>query len=142
MKRLGLRVVCAIAGLLLFFRFGPPALIFGATGPGPFGNQWVAEGGTATLLLDADLRFIGALLIGIGVVFFWVVVRVGTLGPVTYILACAVAVGAAARVYARFSYGDPGSSGTLPVIIEVILPVLLILLQYYVEKDLKKEEPP
>jgi len=94
------------------------------------------------LLLDADLRFIGALLIGIGVVFFWVVVRVGTLGPVTYILACAVAVGAAARVYARFSYGDPGSSGTLPVIIEVILPVLLILLQYYVEKDLKKEEPP
>src|SRR5215472_9096266 len=136
MKRLGLRVVCAIAGLLLFFRFGRPALIFGATGPGPFGNQWVAEGGTATLLLDADLRFIGALLIGVGVVFFWAIVRTQALASVIYILASAVAVGAAARIYARIAHGDPGDAGTLPIVIEVILPVLLISFQYYVGKDL------
>ena len=141
MKRVVLQVVFAIAGLLLFFRFGGPALIFGATGPGPFGNQWVTEGRTATLLLDADLRFIGAFLIGAGVVFFWAIVRLGALGSVIYILACGVAVGAAARIYARIVYGDPGNAGTLPIIIEVILPVLLILLQYSVEKDLKKGTP-
>src|SRR5262249_20656538 len=33
-----------------FFRFGGPALIFGATGPGPLGNRWLAEGTSATLL--------------------------------------------------------------------------------------------
>ena len=140
MKRIALQVLFAIAGLLMFFRFGGPALIFGATGPGPFGNPWVTEGATATLLLDADLRFIGAVLIGIGVVFFWAMVRVGTLGPVIYILACAVAVGAAARIYARITYGDPGDAGTLPIAIEVIFPILVIPLQYYVGKDLKKKE--
>src|SRR5215470_9053632 len=138
MKRVVFRVVFAIAGLLLFFRFGPPALIFGATGPGPFGNRWVAEAGTATLLLDADLRFIGALLIGVGVAFFWAIVRTQALASVIYILAFAVAVGAAARIYARMVFGDPGDAGTIPIAIEVILAVLLISLQYYVGKDLEK----
>ena len=93
------------------------------------------------MLLDADLRFIGAILIGTGVIFFWAIARLGALGSVIYILACSVAVGAAARIYARIAYGDPGHAGTLPIIIEVILPVLLILLQYSVEKDLKKGTP-
>ena len=140
MKRIVLQVLFAIAGLLMFFRFGGPALIFGATGPGPFGNPWLTDGATATLLLDADLRFFGALLIGIGVVFLWAIVRVGTLGPVIYILACAVAFGAAARIYARITYGDPGDAGTIPIAIEIILPILLIPLQYYVGKDLKNGE--
>ena len=137
MKRIVLQVLFAIAGLLMFFRFGGPALIFGATGPGPFGNPWLTDGATATLLLDADLRFFGALLIGIGVVFFWAIVRVGTLGPVIYILACAVAFCAAARIYARITYGDPGDAGTIPIAIEIILPILLIPLQYYVGRDLR-----
>jgi hypothetical protein len=47
----------------MFFRFGGPALIFGATGPGPFGNRWLLDGKAATLLLDADLRFFGAMMI-------------------------------------------------------------------------------
>jgi len=57
MKRIALQILLALGGLLMFFRFGGPALIFGATGPGPFGNRWLAVGTTATLLLDADLRF-------------------------------------------------------------------------------------
>jgi len=47
-----------------------PALIFGATGPGPFGNRWLLDGKAATLLLDADLRFFGAMMIGLGFIFF------------------------------------------------------------------------
>jgi hypothetical protein len=39
-------------------------------------------------------------------------------------------------------YGDPGEAGTIPIAIEVILPILLIPLQYYVERDLKKKESP
>jgi len=117
----------------MFFRFGGPALIHGATGPGPFGNRWLPDGKTATLLLDADLRFFGAMMIGIGVFFFWAIAKLEA--PVIYILACAVAVGAVARIYARIAYGNPGTAGTIPVVIEVIIPILLILLRYYVGND-------
>ena len=137
MSRMVLQISLVISGLLMFFRFGGPALIFGATGPGPFGNRWLAEGTTATLLLDADLRFFGAMMLGIGIIFFWTVWRVEALGSVIYIFACAVALGAAARIYARIKYGDPGTAGTIPILIEVTIPVLLILLRYFVGKDAK-----
>src|SRR5262245_43345201 len=107
MKRIVLQILLGISGLLMLFRFGLPALIFGATGPGPFGNRWLAQGTTATLLLDADLRFFGAMLLGLGVLFFWTILGVEALGLVICILACAVALGAAARVYARTAYQSP-----------------------------------
>lgn len=135
MKRIALQILLAIGGLLMFFRFGGPALIFGATGPGPFGNRWLTESKAATLLLDADLRFFGAMMIGIGIIFVWAIWRVEALGSVIYILASAVALGAAARIYARITYGNPGTAGTIPVVIEVIIPILLILLRYFVGKD-------
>ena len=138
MKRIVLQIFLGISGLLMLSRFGIPALIFGATGPGPFGNRWLPPGTTATLLLDADLRFFGAIMIGIGFVFFWSIAKVETLGSVIYILACAVAVGAAARIYARVTYGNPGTAGTIPVIIEAVIPIFLVLLRYYVGKDVKK----
>jgi len=135
MKRTILRILLVISGLLMFFRFGGPALIFGATGPGPLGNRWLSEGTSATLLMDADLRFFGAMMLGIGVVFFWTISREAALRPVIYILACAVELGAAARIYARIRYGNPGTAGTIPLVIEVLLPFLLIILQYYVGKE-------
>lgn len=138
MKRTVLRILLVISALLMFFRFGGPALIFGATGPGPLGNRWLAEGTSATLLMDADLRFFGAMMLGIGFIFFWTISREAAFGPVIYILACAVEIGAAARIYARLKYGDPGTAGTIPVAIEVVLPFLLIILQYYVGKEARK----
>ena len=140
MKRRALQISLGIAGLLMLFRFGGPALIFGATGPGPFGNRWVADGRIPTLLLDADLRFFGAMLIGIGVVFFWTIwkVEAEVVGVLTYILAGSVAVGAAARIYARITYGNPGTAGTIPVVIESAIPILLVLLRYSVAKDAKR----
>ena len=138
MKRTILQILLGIGGLLMFFRFGGPALIFGATGPGPFGNRWLSEGKTATLLLDADLRFFGAMMIGIGVILFWMISRIEALGSVVYILACAIAVGAAARIYARIVYGDPGIAGTIPIALEVVLPILIIFLRYQVAKDAKE----
>ena len=138
MRRIVLQIFLGLSGLLMFFRFGIPALVFGATGPGPFGNRWLAPGTTATLLLDADLRFFGAMMLGLGVLFFWAIARVGALGSVIYILACAVAVGAAARIYARVTYGNPGTAGTIPVVIETLIPIFLVLLRYFVGKDIKK----
>ena len=138
MKRMTLQILLAISCLLMFFRFGGPALIFGATGPGPFGNRWLLEPTTGTLLLDADLRFFGAMMIGIGVIFFWAIRRVEAFGLVIYILACAVALGAAARIYARITYGNPGAAGKIPIILESVIPFLLILLTYSVNSDTKK----
>jgi len=138
MRRVVLQIFLALSGLLMFFRFGIPALIFGATGPGPFGNRWLAPGTTATLLLDADLRFLGGMMLGIGLIFFWTIAKLETLGSVIYILASAVAVGAAARIYARIMYGNPGTAGTIPVVIEAVIPICLVLLRYYVGKDVKR----
>src|SRR6516162_6692095 len=123
MKRIVLQIFLGISGLLMLFRFGIPALIFGATGPGPFGNRWLAPGATATLLLDADLRFFGAMMIGIGLIFFWAIAKVEALGSVIYILASAVALGAAARIYARVMYGNPGTAGTIAVVLEAVIPI-------------------
>lgn len=141
MKRIALQILIGFGGLLMFFRFGGPALIHGATGPGPFGNRWLTDSGTATLLLDADLRFFGAMMIGIGVVFFLMIAKLEAFGSVIYIFACAVALGAADRIYARIKFGNPGTAGTIPVVIEVIIPILLVLLRYYVGKDCKKGRP-
>ena len=132
MKRIGLQIFLGLSGLLMLFRFGTPALVFGATGPGPFGNRWLAPGATATLLLDADLRFFGAMMIGIGLIFFWAIAKLEALGSVIYILASAVALGAGARIYARVMYGNPGIAGTIPVVIEAVIPICLVLLRDYV----------
>jgi hypothetical protein len=139
MKRIVLQILLGIAGLLMLFRFGAPALIFGATGPGPLGNRWLEEGTTATLLLDADLRFFGAMMIGIGIIFFWTISKVEAPGPLIYMLAGAVAVGAAARIYALLVYGNPGTAGIIPIIIESMTPIFIVILRYSVVKDVKKE---
>jgi hypothetical protein len=135
MMRRILQICLVIGGLLMFFRFGGPALIFGATGPGPFGNRWVEGSRAPTLLLDADMRFFGALMIGIGFVFFWAIPRMEALRSVIFILACAVAVGGTARIYARITYGNPGTAGMIPIVIEVLLPIVMIITLRYVAKD-------
>ena len=137
MKRVALQVMLGISSLLMFFRFGWPALVFGTTGPGPFGNSWL-EDGKATLLLDADLRFFGAMMIGLGCIFLFLILRPQEQRPLIYLLACAVAIGAAARIFARIRFGDPGTAGTIPVIIESALPVFLVVLSYLVGKDPKR----
>lgn len=50
------------------------------------------------MLLDADVRFFGAMMIGIGVILFWPIARVTELGSVIYLLAGAVAVGRRRRI--------------------------------------------
>jgi hypothetical protein len=134
-----LQITLGLAGLLMLFRFGGPALIFGATGPGPLGSSWVAADRTVTLLLDADLRFFGAMLIGIGLVFFWMILKLDAevVGTVIYILAAAVAAGAAARIYARLTYGNPGTAGTVALIFETVIPISLVFLRYHVAKSTK-----
>ena len=138
MKRIVLQILLGVSGLLMFFRFGGPALIFGATGPGPFGNRWLLDGRTATLLLDADLRFFGAMMIGLGFIFFLMISKLEVYRPLIYVLACTVAVGAAARIYARITYGNPGTAGTIPAVIEIVLPIFLIALSYLEGKDATK----
>jgi len=88
-----------------------------------------------TLLLDADLRFFGAMMIGIGLVFFWAISRVETLRSVIYILAGAVALGAASRIYAWIAHGDPGTAGVIPIAIETLLPVVIFLTLRHAGKD-------
>jgi hypothetical protein len=76
-------------------------------------------------------------MIGIGVILFRVIARVQALPSIVYILACAIGVGAAARIYARTVFGDPGTAGTIPIVMKTTLPVLIVLLQYFVVKEAK-----
>lgn len=95
MTRKFLQASFALAALLMLFRFGGPALLFGTTGPGPFGNRWLTSSNNPTLLLDADLRFFGVMMIGIGFVFLLAIWKTETFRSAIYILASAVALGAA-----------------------------------------------
>ena len=122
MKRIVLQILLGVSGLLMVSRFGGPALIFGATGPGPFGNRWLLDGRTATLLLDADLRFFGAMLLGLGVLFLLTILRVEALGSVIYILACAAAL---ARRQGCMRAPHTAIPGLLTV--ESVIPFFLIL---------------
>jgi hypothetical protein len=135
MKRRVLQLCLVIGGLLMLLRFGWPGLVYGASGPGPFGNNWLSEGRTATLLLDSDLRFFGAIAMGVGVLFFWAIFQVEALGPLIYVLAGAVAVGAAARIYARLTFGDPGPAGTIPVVIETVVPIVMVITRYLIGRE-------
>jgi hypothetical protein len=82
------------------------------------------------LLLDADLRFFGVMMIGMGIIFFWSVSQVEVPGPLIYILAGAVEFGAAARIYALIKHGNPGTAGIIPIVIEGVTPMLIVLLRY------------
>jgi len=79
------------------------------------------------------------MILGLGVIFFWMIARIEASGPLIYILSVAVAVGAAARIYARIAYGSAGTAGAIPIAIESIIPILLIPLRYYVGKDTQKQ---
>jgi len=78
------------------------------------------------------------MMLGIGVIFFWAIAKLETLGSVIYILASAVAVGAAARIYAHVTYGSPGTAGTIPIVLETLIPIFLVLLRYLVGRDVKR----
>jgi hypothetical protein len=75
---------------------------------------------------------------GLGVVFFWAIFQVEALGPLIYILACAVAGGAAARIYARLKFGDPGTAGTIPVVIETVVPIAMVVTRYLIGREVVK----
>jgi hypothetical protein len=93
------------------------------------------DGKTATLLLDGDLLFFGAVMIGLGFIFFLTISKIESYTPLIYVLACAVAVGAAARIYARMTYGNPGTAGAIPVVIESALPIFLGVLTYVPRRE-------
>lgn len=86
------------------------------------------------------MRFLGAMMIGIGVIFFWTIltVEMEAVGVVIYVLVGAVAIGAAARIYARIAYGDPGTAGAIPIVLEGAMSIFLILLRLYVARDVRK----
>ncbi|MCG7885537.1 MAG: DUF4345 domain-containing protein [Candidatus Thiodiazotropha taylori] len=135
MRKTVYRMLLGLGAFLMFFRFGGPVLIYGTTGPGPFAEVWVEPGNTTSLLLDVDLRFFGALMLGIGLIMIWLMREVEYGGTVLRIIAGAVLVGAIARIYALVQFGSAGMAGTIPIIIEVLLPVALIVLQTSISRD-------
>ncbi|MEW8505808.1 MAG: DUF4345 domain-containing protein [Candidatus Thiodiazotropha sp.] len=129
------RILLGIGAFLMFFRFGGPALIHGTTGPGPFAEVWVEPGNATSLLLDADLRFFGALILGMGLIMVWLMLNVERGKDVLRIVAGAVLLGAVARIYALFQFGSAGMAGTVPIVIELLLPLVLILLHASIARD-------
>ena len=145
MKKTVYRIMLGIGAFLMFFRFGGPALIYGTTGPGPFSEVWVEPGNTTSLLLDADLRFFGALILGIGLIMIWLMREIERGGTVLRIIAGAVLLGAIARIYALMQFGSAGMAGTIPIVIEIVLPLALIALQESIRRDakpIKNQEQP
>jgi hypothetical protein len=139
MKRIALQILLGIAGLLMLFRFGFSSIDLWSDRSGSLDNRWLEEEANSTLLLDADLRFFGAMMIGMGIIFFWTIVKVEELGSVIFMLAGAVEFGAIARIYALIRFGNPGTAGIIPIAIETVSPILIVFLRYFVGKDLKND---
>ena len=137
MKITAYRILLGVGAFLMFFRLGGPALIYGTTGPGPLSEVWVEPGGTTSLLLDADLRFFGALILGIGLIMIWLMWEIERGGTILKILAGAVLLGAMARIYALVQFGSAGMAGTVPIVLEVLLPVALVVLHESIRRDRK-----
>lgn len=129
MKRKILTVLMIIGASLLFFRMGGPAAIFGTTGLGTFGPEYFNADGTATALLDADFRFFGVLLVGLGFIFLWALRDVEARSRLINILCVMVFVGASARVYSYFVIGNPGQSGIIPILIEFPLAISVFVVK-------------
>lgn len=129
MKKTVYRVLLGLSAGLMFFRFGGPALLYGATGPGPVGRTWVDAGHEATRLLDADMRFFGALVLGIGIIMLWMMRDIERHTTLLRLIAGAVFLGGAARVYALITYGSAGGAGAIPIAIELSVPIALVWLQ-------------
>ena len=135
MKLTAYRILLGVGALIMFFRLGGPALIHGTTGPGPLSEVWVEPGNMTSLLLDADLRFFGALVLGVGFIMIWLMWEIEHGGAVLRILAAVVLLGAMARIYALVQFGSAGLAGTVPIVLEVLLPIALVALHGSIRKD-------
>ena len=60
----------------------------------------------------------------LGIIFFWSSSQVEVPGPLIYLLAGAVEVGAAARISALIKSGNLGTAGIVPIVIEGATPIL------------------
>ena len=126
MQRKALQAICAVMGVIAIGRFAVPGLIWGA--------EWVGAEGAGPLA-DSEVRFFAAILLAVGVLFFWIVPRVEQHVTLLRILLAGMFLGGLARLLSMSLHGMPPRPAIVALVIELAVPPVALLLQWRVHKD-------
>jgi hypothetical protein len=125
MSRRALQVIVGVVACLFLFRFGLPGMIRG--------GAYVAGGAEVTSLLDSEVRFLSAVVVGAGIALALIVRDVDRHLRLVRIFAVASFLGGAARGVSMVLVGLPPLSARIAMGIEMLLPVAMIVLARLVE---------
>ena len=118
-ERRGLQLAVALGGCVPVFAGAAGVLL----GPGMTG-----DGGSAAL--DSHMRYLSGLLLGIGLVFWWLIPRIEKPTPLVPILTLIVFIGGLARLGGIVVHGMPPGAMLFGLAVELVITPLICLWQH------------
>lgn len=93
-------------------------------------NYFLPVGTPPQIILDNLLRFLSGIYLGMGFLFAWTSLNILEINDLVYFLGVVVAFSGLGRLYSRIKVGPGGKYLNFIMILEIILGISLILLQY------------
>lgn len=92
------------------------------------GTGMTGDGGSAAL--DSHVRYLSGLLLGIGLVFWWLIPRIEKPTPLVPILTLIVVIGGLARLGGIVTHGTPPGAMLFGLAMELVITPLICLWQH------------
>lgn len=118
-ERRFLQVAVAIGGCVPVFAGGAGVLL---------GAGMTGDAGSAAL--DSHVRYLSGLLLGIGLVFWWLIPRIEKPTPLVGLLTLVVFIGGLARLGGIVGHGAPPGSMLFGLAMELVITPLICLWQH------------
>jgi hypothetical protein len=93
-------------------------------------KYFLPDGTPPQVVLDNLLRFLSGIYLGLGFLFAWASLNVLKINELVYFLGVVVAFSGLGRLYSRIKVGPGGKYLHFIMILEIILGIALVLLQY------------
>jgi len=119
---LTLKILLGLVTLICFFG-GMNLLIKGA-------NSFLPESARPQAVLDNLFRFLSGIYFGLGFLMAWVLFHVDEVHDLIYFIGIVVIFSGLGRLYSRMRIGSAGNYFDSMMIVEIILGILIILVQY------------
>jgi len=119
---LTLKILLGLVTMICFLG-GMNLLIKGA-------HSFLPESSRPQPVLDNLFRFLSGIYFGLGFLMAWVLLHVGDESDLIYFIGIVVIFSGLGRLYSRMRVGSAGNYFDSMMIVELILGILIILLQY------------
>ena len=119
---LTLRILLGFVTLICFLG-GMNLLIKGA-------HSFLPESARPQPVLDNLFRFLSGIYFGLGFLMAWVLFHIQEVGDLIYFIGIVVAFSGLGRLYSRVKVGKAGNYFDSMMIVEIVLGILIILVQY------------